>query len=181
LYRITGLIVTAFGSRLVFPAYKNLQSNVWFNTKFSCRTNCKYKWTNTFFEKENLPIFKIQTVHKADKSTWNQWAINNDVGRLIKGTKEVEYSPLVYKSANKTFITKTRLSAFLRTDLENQLRKLNCTELVIFGYSIDNCVGQTSIDGYEYDFKITLADDAILGTNEKNGNLMLESLKKDLK
>jgi len=28
LYRITGLIVTAFGSRLVFPAYKNLQSNV---------------------------------------------------------------------------------------------------------------------------------------------------------
>jgi len=131
-----------------------------------------------FFEKENLPVFKIQTVHKADKSTWNQWAINNNVGRLIEGTKEAEYSPLVYKSKNEILITKTRLSAFLRTDLENQLRKLNCTELVICGYSTDNCVGQTSIDGYEYDFKITLAGDAILGTNIKNGSLMLDSLKR---
>ena len=35
------------------------------------------------FELNNLPVVKIQTVHKADKITWNQWALENNVGRLI--------------------------------------------------------------------------------------------------
>ena len=128
------------------------------------------------FEKNNLPIIKVQTVHKADKSTWNIWALENNVGRLIEGTKEAEYSPEVYVAKNEILVTKTRLSAFLRTNLENILRNLNCDELVICGYSTDNCVGQTAIDAYEYVFKVILAGEAILGTKIRYGVLMLDSL-----
>lgn len=131
-----------------------------------------------YFELNNLPIIKIQTVHKADKSTWNQWALENSVGRLIVGTKEAEYSPGIHVAKNEIVITKTRLSAFLRTNLENILRQLKCDELVICGYSIDNCVGQTAIDAYEYDFKVTLAGEAILGTQIEYGKLMLDSLER---
>lgn len=131
-----------------------------------------------FFEEKNLPIIKIQTVHKADKSTWNQWALEHNVGRLLEGSREAEYSPDVISTENDIVITKTRLSAFLRTDLEKQLKDLDCNQVVICGYSTDNCVGQTSIDAYEYDFKVILAKDAILGTNIEQGNLMLSSLKK---
>jgi nicotinamidase-related amidase len=130
------------------------------------------------FELQKLPIIKIQTVHKADKSTWNLWALENNVGRLIEGTKEAEYSPEVYVAENEIIITKTRLSAFLRTGLEEKLRKLECDELVICGYSTDNCVGQTAIDAYEYDFKVILAGEAILGTKIEYGNLMLNSLER---
>jgi len=130
------------------------------------------------FESEGLPIIKIQTVHKADKSTWNQWAIENDVGRLIEGTREAEYFPEVLPIQNEIVITKTRLSGFLRTNLESILRDLNCNQVVICGYSTDNCVGQTSIDAYEYDFKVLLAKDAILGTTIEQGKLMLASLEK---
>ena len=130
------------------------------------------------FEENNLPIIKVQTVHKADKSTWNLWALEHDVGRLIEGTKEAEYSPDVHVAKNEIIITKTRLSAFIRTNLENKLKDLKCHELVICGYSTDNCVGQTAIDAYEHDFKVMLAGDAILGTQMKYGKLMLESLER---
>ena len=75
-------------------------------------------------------------------------------------------------------ITKTRLSAFLRTNLEEKLREMGCTEVVVCGYSTDNCVGQTAIDAYEHDFKVFLAGEAILGTQIKYGKLMLDSLER---
>ncbi|MCI4669943.1 MAG: cysteine hydrolase [Bacteroidia bacterium] len=130
------------------------------------------------FEAHELPIFKVQTVHKADKSTWNQWALENNVARLIEGSREAKYSPMVKKVKNEVILTKTRLSAFLRTELETQLKSLSCNRLVICGYSTDNCVGQTSIDAYELDFKVLLAKEAILGTTPAQGQLMLDSLKK---
>ena len=131
-----------------------------------------------YFEQKNLPIIKVQTVHKADKSTWNLWALENNVGRLIEGTKEAEYSPEVHVAKNEIILTKTRLSAFIRTNLEKMLRDLQCNELVICGYSTDNCVGQTVIDAYEHDFKVILAGEAILGTKIKYGELMLNSLER---
>ncbi len=130
------------------------------------------------FEAKGLPVIKIQTVHKADKSTWNLWALENDIGRLIEGTKEAEYSPDVYTAKDEIMISKTRLSAFLRTNLEEKLRELGCNEVVICGYSTDNCVGQTAIDAYEHDFKVILAGEAILGTKMEYQKLMLESLKR---
>ena len=75
-------------------------------------------------------------------------------------------------------ITKTRLSAFLRTTLEDKLKELKCQEVVICGYSTDNCVGQTAIDAYEHDFKVVLAGEAILGTKKRHGELMLKSLER---
>lgn len=131
-----------------------------------------------YFEGNNLPIIKIQTVHKADKSTWNLWAKEHNIGRLIEGTREAEYSPKVYVAKNEIVMTKTRLSAFLRTNLECTLNELNCQEVVICGYSTDNCVGQTAIDAYEHDFKVILAGEAILGTKVKYGQLMLNSLER---
>jgi len=130
------------------------------------------------FEAKGLPIIKIQTVHKADRSTWNLWALENNTGRLIEGTREAEYSPDIYSAKNEILITKTRLSAFLRTNLEEKLREMSCTEVVICGYSTDNCVGQTAIDAYEHDFKVILAGEAILGTQIKYGKLMLDSLER---
>ncbi|RMG62596.1 MAG: cysteine hydrolase [Bacteroidetes bacterium] len=131
------------------------------------------------FEAQGWPIFKIQTVHKADKSTWNIWALDHDVGRLIEGTSEAEYSPEVYVARHEEVVTKTRLSAFLRTGLEEKFIALSCQEVVICGYSRDNCVGQTAIDAYEHDFRvILLAGEAMLGTKPEYGQLMLASLQR---
>ncbi len=130
------------------------------------------------FSELGLPIIKIQTVHKADKSSWNQWALANDTGRLIEGTREAEYSPAIQITEGEVLLTKTRVSAFIRTDLEAQLHRLGCTQVVVCGYATNSCVGQTAIAAYEYDFEVVLAGEAILGTNSVEGQLMLDYLEK---
>ncbi|MEO0896782.1 MAG: isochorismatase family cysteine hydrolase [Bacteroidota bacterium] len=131
-----------------------------------------------FFHQHNWPIVRVQTVHKSDKSTWNQWALAHNVPRLIEGSHEANYAKEVIQKQTDIILTKTRLSAFLRTNLEATLLQLNCNRVVICGYSTDNCVGQTSMDAYELDFKVFLAGEAILGTHPKDGKLMLDYLDK---
>ena len=71
---------------------------------------------------------------------------------------------------------KTRHSAFIRTDLESILWSHGIESVVICGYSTNACVGLTTIEAYERDFKIMLAGDAILGTNPSEHALMLDYL-----
>ncbi|MEL6133615.1 MAG: isochorismatase family cysteine hydrolase, partial [Bacteroidota bacterium] len=132
----------------------------------------------TYFSQSNLPIIKIQTVHKADKSTWNQWALEHDVPRLLEGSREAEYVPEVHSVAEEVWVTKTRVSAFKRTNLEALLHQLSCQRVVICGYSTNSCVGLTAIDAYEFDFQTVLAEEAILGTTHQEGRLMLDYLEK---
>ncbi len=58
-------------------------------------------------------------------------------------------------------IVKRRYSAFFATGLDELLRALGCTHLVICGVNSHACVRATAIDGYQRDLHIVLARDAI--------------------
>jgi len=130
-----------------------------------------------FFRDRNLPVVRILTVHKADGSTWNQWMKEHNTSRLIEGTREAEEHPDVHRCEADVVIQKTRHSAFIRTDLEDLLLARAIDTVVLAGFSTNACVGLTTIDAYERDFKIILAEDAILGTTQKEGSLMLDYLR----
>ena len=49
--------------------------------------------------------------------------------------------------------------------------------MVLAGFSTNACVGLTTVEAYERDFKVMLAGDAILGTNREEGGLMLDYLR----
>lgn len=135
------------------------------------------------FRRHALPIVRIQLVHKADGSTWNQqmkphWTGEVLKGTLTEGTWEAEPHPDLDQRGTDIVVTKTRGSAFLRTDLEDTLRALGVDPVIVAGFSTDRCVGLTVLDAWERDFKVILAGDAILGTNPVDGQLMLDYLKK---
>ena len=135
------------------------------------------------FRGHGLPIVRIQLAHKADGSTWNQqmkphWTGEALKGTLTEGTWETAPHPGLDQHETDIVVTKTRGSAFLRTDLEDTLRALRIDTVVIAGFSTDRCVGLTAIDAWERDFEVILAGDAILGTNLADGQLMLDYLKK---
>jgi nicotinamidase-related amidase len=75
-------------------------------------------------------------------------------------------------------LTKTRGSAFVRTELEDVLRERGVGAVVLAGYSTNRCVGLTAIDAWERDFKVMLAGEAILGTNSEEGDWMLDYLRR---
>ena len=130
-----------------------------------------------FFRDRDLPVVRIQTVHKAGGSTWNQWMKEHNTPRLIEGTQEAEEHPDVHGSDTDVVIRKTRHSTFIRTELEDVLLARAIDTVVLAGFSTNACVGLTTIEAYERDFKILLAEDAILGTNQKEGSLMLDYLR----
>jgi len=130
-----------------------------------------------FFHARDLPVVRILTVHKADGSTWNQWMKEHNSPRLIEGTSEAEEHPDVHRCDTDIVIRKTRHSAFIRTELEKVLRVRSVGTVVVAGFSTNACVGLTTIEAYERDFKVILAGDAILGTSQEEGRLMLDYLR----
>ncbi len=129
------------------------------------------------FHERILPVIQVQTVHKADGSTWNQWMLEHQTGHLIEGTWEAEPHPKVHIQSTDIVVRKTRHSAFIRTDLEAILLARAVDTVVLAGFSTNACVGLTAIEAYERDFKTVLAGDSILGTNPTEGNLMLDYLR----
>jgi nicotinamidase-related amidase len=56
-------------------------------------------------------------------------------------------------------VTKSRYSAFLRTDLEEQLRALGVTTVLVTGVVMSQCVESTARDAYQSDFDVVLVED----------------------
>lgn len=129
------------------------------------------------FQDRDLPVVRILTIHQADGSTWNQWMKEHSTPRLIEGTSEAEEHPDVHRRDTDIVVRKTRHSAFIRTELEETLRAHGVDTVVVAGFATNACVGLTTIEAYERDFKIILAGDAILGTSQEEGRLMLDYLR----
>ena len=134
-----------------------------------------------FFHGKGLPVVGVQIVHKADGSTWNQamrphWTGQSMPGTLTEGTWEAEPHPELHGRPTDSVLTKTRGSAFIRTELEDLLRGLGVDTVVLTGFSTNRCVGLTAIDAWERDFRVVLAGEAVLGTNLADGDLMLAYL-----
>jgi ureidoacrylate peracid hydrolase len=116
-----------------------------------------------FFKDNNLPIIHILTVHSQDGSTRDLWGKQNNSKVLMEGSSDVEELPNIMKYDTDIQVIKTRTNSFLHTELDNLLKRLKIDTVVITGYSTNKCVGITSIEACERDYKVVLSGDAILG------------------
>ena len=132
-----------------------------------------------FFHGRKLPIVHILTVHKADGSTGDLWMKRNKKIALVEGTRDAEEYPEVHTFDTDVVITKTRHSAFIRTDLEGVLTKMHADTVVLAGFSTNACVGLTAIEAYERDFDVLIAQDAILGCDQPRADVMLKYLHRE--
>jgi nicotinamidase-related amidase len=130
-----------------------------------------------FFYGERLPIIHIVTVHQADGSTGDLWMKRNNSVSLVEGTPDAEELPEVHTCPGDVTVTKTRHSAFIRTQLEEVLRGMQVDTVVLTGYSTNACVGLTAIDAYERDFDVLIAAEATLGINASRTEAMLQVLR----
>ncbi len=128
------------------------------------------------FHERNLPVARIQTRHKADRSTWNRWMKEHNAPRLIEGTRDAEDHQDLHGAASDVVVVKTACNGFLRTNLEAVLKAMGVDTLLLAGFSTDYCVGLTALEADQRDFKVHLAADAILGTSVAAGQRMLDDL-----
>lgn len=127
-------------------------------------------------KKEDAAIFNIISLHKADRSTWSRNMILHDTGCLLEGTQESEIVEDLQQSSKQIIIPKTRHSAFMRTDLEQQLLEKGIKRIIISGVYTHGCVALTAIDAWSLDFEVVIASDGIFSHRSDLAEFCIERL-----
>lgn len=100
------------------------------------------------WRKHKRPVFHIQHMSLSPNSPLNP----KHPGNAIKDALQPrEGEPLIQKNVN---------SAFIGTDLEQQLRRIRCNSLVIVGLTTPHCVSTTTRMAGNLGFKTYLVSDA---------------------
>ena len=114
------------------------------------------------FRQRGLPVFHVVRVHRADGS-------DVEITRLelfrrspfaVEDTPGVAVIDELAPRAGEYLIRKTRMSAFIGTELDLMLRTLGVTTLFICGIQTPNCIRTTVFDGIAQNYPVVLIDDA---------------------
>lgn len=122
-----------------------------------------------YFRAKKLPVFHVLRVHRSDGADveitrkdlffTHPFAVEG-----TPGVREVdELSPL----PGEYVIPKTRMSAFIGTELDLVLRTLGVTEIVVTGVQTPNCIRTTVFDAIAYNYPVILVDDATGAQSEE--------------
>jgi nicotinamidase-related amidase len=107
------------------------------------------------WRENNLPVFHIQHCSTNLASPLHEANMGNQFKELVK---PLAAEPVIKKQVN---------SAFIGTDLKEQLDKAKITKLVIAGLTTDHCVSTTTRMAGNFGFDVFLVADATATFNKK--------------
>jgi len=108
------------------------------------------------WRENGLPIFHIK-----------HWSCN-PASPLNEVNEGNEFNDLVKPANNETVIKKNVNSAFIGTDLKEQLENLKITKLVVVGLTTDHCISTTTRMAGNLGFDTFLVSDATATFNRKD-------------
>jgi nicotinamidase-related amidase len=94
-----------------------------------------------------VPVFHIQ--HDTGEGT--PYDINAPIGQIADIVKPVDGEPV---------ITKQYPNAFIQTDLEEQLKKVGCSKLILAGFMTHMCVNSTAHGAFNLGYDVTVVASA---------------------
>ncbi len=114
------------------------------------------------FRKRSLPVFHILRVHREDGSDVE--IIRKELFRkqpfAVAGTPGAAVVTELAPLRHEYIIEKTRMSAFIGTELDLMLRTLGVTTVYVAGIQTPNCIRTTVFDAIAYNYPVVLIDDA---------------------
>ena len=121
------------------------------------------------FRKRSLPVIHVLRVHRADGSDveiirkerfrTQPFAVAGTAGAAVIDELEPRNGEIV--------LEKTRMSAFIGTELDLVLRTLGVSTLFVCGIQTPNCIRTTVFDGIAYNYPVVLIDDATGAASEE--------------
>jgi nicotinamidase-related amidase len=103
----------------------------------------------------NLPVFHIQHCSSNPKSLLHESNSGNEIKDIVK---PMNREPVIRKNVN---------SAFIGTNLKEQIDKAGVTQLVIVGLTTDHCVSTTTRMAGNFGYQTFLVSDATATFNKK--------------
>jgi nicotinamidase-related amidase len=92
---------------------------------------------------------------------------------VIEGTEGANLLPELDFGASDTILVKKRYSAFFGTQLDSNLKDLDCKQIVVAGVNSHACVRATVIDAYQRDCDVLLAQDCIDSHDEQHHSVSM--------
>lgn len=121
------------------------------------------------FRTRRLPVFHVLRVHRPDGSDVE--IFRQDLFKTqpfaVEGTRGAAVVDELAPLPGEYMIPKTRMSAFIGTELDLILRNLKITHLVITGIQTPNCIRTTVFDAIAYNYHVILVGDAVGARNEQ--------------
>lgn len=108
----------------------------------------------SLFREKELPVVSIQHMDEEDN--------------LKPGNSGFDLPDGLNILASDLHIHKTYQNAFNKTDLANELTKMNANPLIITGFCAENCVLSTYHGAKDLDFKPILLREALASGNDEN-------------
>jgi len=127
------------------------------------------------FRERNLPVFHVLRVHRTDGSDVEiiRQALFRNQPFTVEGTRGAAEVEELQPLPGEYVIRKTRMSAFLGTELDLMLRNLKVTGLVVTGIQTPNCIRTTVFDAIALNYPVVLVEDAV---GAKNGAIHAANL-----
>lgn len=122
-----------------------------------------------------VPVFEVRTEHQPDRSTWALNMREDDSGMVIAGTPGANPVPGLLTDGTIA-VTKTRDSAFFRTELEDLLAARGIETFALAGVSTESCIATTAADAYARDLRVVMADEAIASVDAELDRRMQKQL-----
>ncbi|AGB01308.1 cysteine hydrolase family protein [Methanoregula formicica] len=121
------------------------------------------------FRKRNLPVFHILRIHRPDGSDVEiiRQEKFKKVPFAVAGTHGAAIIDELVPREGEYILTKTRMSAFIGTELDLILRTLGITSVVVTGIQTPNCIRTTVFDAIAYNYPAIIVDDAVGAATEE--------------
>jgi nicotinamidase-related amidase len=120
------------------------------------------------FRRNRLPVFHIIRVHRRDGSDVE--IFRSDLFKTmpfaVEGTKGAAIISELEPREGEYIVRKTRMSAFMHTDLDLILRTLGVDTVFIAGIQTPNCIRTTVFDACALNYKVILVEDAVAAKNQ---------------
>jgi nicotinamidase-related amidase len=125
------------------------------------------------------PVFHIVSQYKADGSDWELKMKMTGEPELIEGTSETAILAPIRVSPSHTILSKTRYSAFFKTDLAERLHEQDIARVVVVGAYTHYCINATIFDAYCHDFVPCLITDAATSHLPAESAVLIDRMKRN--
>lgn len=118
---------------------------------------------------EGWPVIHVRRAHRPDGSdaeAFRRQAFVEGRGICVAGSEGAQAVEGLEELPGETVLHKLRFSAFLYTELDMLLARMDVDTLILCGTQYPNCLRATAVDALARDYRVILATDACSAQNE---------------
>lgn len=125
---------------------------------------------------EGYPIVYICDAHAPDDKEFQIWPRH-----CVKGSKGAQVIDELEPEPKDIVVEKTTYSGFFNTRLEEVLKEIGATDLILTGCVTNICIMFTSSDAVLRGYKVTVPKDCVAGLNKEDHEFALRQMEKVMK